>query len=87
VVRRKLLAIGTSLALYRGFTNWENTALNFAGAFAVLVTFKFRRRCKFLGALMLFSPLVGLMLTLLTHDRSRFTFIAEAFGMWCFAAY
>jgi hypothetical protein len=32
-----LFAIGTGLFLYKGFTNWENVALNFAGVFAVLV--------------------------------------------------
>ncbi len=32
-----LFAIGTALYLYKGFTNWENVALNFAGGFAALV--------------------------------------------------
>lgn len=32
-----LFAIGVGLYLYKGFTNWENIALNLAGVFAVLV--------------------------------------------------
>ena len=32
-----LFAIGTALYLYKGFTNWENVALNLAGACAALV--------------------------------------------------
>jgi hypothetical protein len=133
-----LFAIGTGLALYKGFTNWENSALNLAGVFAVLValfpmnidhqpgfgprlhgTFAillfgclafvsvfcaqatlpylkqedsglvphFRRAYRWLGVLMLSSPLVALGLTLATNNQSRFTFVAEAFGVWCFAAY
>jgi hypothetical protein len=133
-----LFAIGTNLYLYKGFTNWENVALNLAGAFAVLValfpmdiactancgaslhgTFaillfvclafvsvfcaqatldylpseppglrkKFLRRYRSLGVLMLVSPLVALMLTVVTNHRSPLIFVAEWFGVWSFAAY
>jgi hypothetical protein len=132
-----LFAIGACLYLYKGFTNWENVALNLAGGFAALValfpmaidktagggalslhgTFAvslfvclafvavfcaeatlpylndatlaaaYRRRYKLLGALMLASPLGALALTLVTNNHSRFTFVAEALGVWSFAAY
>ena len=132
-----LFAIGVGLFLYKGFTNWENVALNLAGIFAVLValfpkdidcqtdcgvslhgTFavllfvclafvswfcaeatldylppdpalrtKFRRRYKFLAVLMVVSPLAAYVITVVTNDRNHFIFIAEAFGVWAFAAY
>jgi hypothetical protein len=131
-----LCAIATGLALYKGFTNWENVALNLAGVFALLVALFpmnvdctvecgpslhgtaaillfaclafvavfcaqatlaylpepgrrtwFRRRYKVLGVAMLASPLAALALTLATRNESRFIFVAEALGVWCFAAY
>jgi hypothetical protein len=132
-----LFGIGTCLYLYKGFTNWENVALNLAAVFAALVALfpmnidctancgvslhgifaillfvclafvsmfcaeatlrylppepglrpKFRRRYKWLGVLMLLSPLGALVLTWVTNDSSRFIFAAEALGVWSFAAY
>ena len=132
-----LFAIGTGLFLYRGFTNWENIALNLAGVFAVLVALipmgidgktgggvtlhgtcavllfcclafvavfcadatvaylppdpllraRFRRRYKQLGIMMLLLPSVAYVLTMVTDHGSRLVFLAEALGVWCFAAY
>jgi hypothetical protein len=133
-----LCAIGAGLALYKGFTNWENAALNLAGGFAALValfpmniahqtgfgarihgtsaillfgclafvsvfcaraTLPYLKRedsglaarlshaYKWLGALMLLSPLAAFVLTMATNSRSRFIFFAEAIGVWCVAAY
>ena len=131
-----LFAIGACLYLYKGFTKWENGALNAAGAFAALValypmnvgckgdcgsfslhgTFavslflclafvsvfcakatldylapelrdKYRRAYNALGAAMVVSPVAALLLTTFTGTTARYTFFAEAFGVWAFAAY
>lgn len=130
-----LFAIGACLYLYKGFTNWENGALNGAGAFAALValypmniaceancgfsahgTFavllfvclaivalfcakatldylpadlraKYRLAYTWLGAAMVASPVAALLLTAFTGSTARYTFFAEACGVWAFAAY
>jgi hypothetical protein len=36
---------------------------------------------------MLLSPIAALVLTIVTNASSRIIFVAEAFGVWSFAAY
>jgi hypothetical protein len=132
-----LFAIGVFLYLYKGFSDKENIALNFAGLFALGValfpmnwecsshcskvnphaTFavllflciafvsltcakdtlhllnnppleaSFLRKYRLLGALMIASPLVAMVITFLLQDLKKYVFFVEAAGVWAFALY
>ncbi len=47
----------------------------------------FLRRYRILGAVMIASPAIALLLTFVFADNSRYTFFAEATGVWAFGLY
>jgi len=48
---------------------------------------RYLRLYRFLGALMIVSPLFAFTLTVIIHDATKLIFLVEASGIWAFAGY